>query len=64
LQRARSVVPVSTGEFPRAASRPAYAVLDNGRVVRTFGVRLPHWSELLGLALAPEQPEADTPARS
>lgn len=39
------VVPISTGEYPVRATRPAYSVLDKTRITSTFGVVAPHWKE-------------------
>ncbi len=41
------LTPVSTGDYPTRAARPAYSVLDNGRLHRVFGIRLPSWSAAL-----------------
>ena len=38
------VDPVSSVEFPRPATRPANAVLDNGRYTKWTGRTMPHWS--------------------
>jgi dTDP-4-dehydrorhamnose reductase len=46
-QRARVVRAIATRDFPTAARRPPYSVLDNDRVATTFGVRLPEWREQL-----------------
>jgi dTDP-4-dehydrorhamnose reductase len=41
------VLPISTAEYPTAARRPAYSVLDN-RAARLLGEPgMPHWSEAL-----------------
>jgi dTDP-4-dehydrorhamnose reductase len=40
---ARRVTPISTAEYPTAARRPAYSLLSNLRLTRTFGVHLPDW---------------------
>ena len=39
----RQVVPISTQEFASPTPRPAYSVLSNARLRRTFGVALPDW---------------------
>jgi dTDP-4-dehydrorhamnose reductase len=41
-ERAR-VVPIATADYPTAARRPAYGVLDATRFARTFGFSLPPW---------------------
>ena len=40
-------MPIRTEEYPRPARRPAYAVLDKGRVRRELGIEIPHWRESL-----------------
>lgn len=55
--------PIASHAFPRPARRPAYSVLDNGRIASAFGIRLPHWVHLLDLALAPNAEGPETPAR-
>ncbi|PWU16740.1 MAG: dTDP-4-dehydrorhamnose reductase [Verrucomicrobia bacterium] len=47
------VYPITTAEFPRPARRPAYSVLDGGKLRRTFGLQLPQWKESLELVLEP-----------
>lgn len=39
----RRVVPITAMEYPTPARRPAYSVLSNARLNRTFSVRLPDW---------------------
>jgi dTDP-4-dehydrorhamnose reductase len=46
------VVPVTTGEFPRPAPRPAYSVLDVGRFEHLAGRRVEPWEEGLVETLA------------
>ena len=41
------VVPVSTSEIPAAARRPANSRLDNSRLAKLHGVRLPDWRQSL-----------------
>jgi dTDP-4-dehydrorhamnose reductase len=41
------VSPVSTAEYPTAARRPAYSVLDKTKIKTTFGISIPHWEESL-----------------
>ena len=51
----RQVTAITTADYPTPARRPAYSVLDNDKLARTFGVRLPDWRE----ALAQVQEELD-----
>ena len=39
----RRVRPITTPEYPTPARRPAYSVLSNSRLERSFGVRLADW---------------------
>jgi dTDP-4-dehydrorhamnose reductase len=41
------IIPVSSAEFPTAARRPAWSVLDTTSFERTFGVRPRHWRDAL-----------------
>lgn len=41
--RASRVLPIPTGEYPTPARRPAYSVLSNSLLTKTFGVELPDW---------------------
>ncbi|MCC7487967.1 MAG: dTDP-4-dehydrorhamnose reductase [Burkholderiales bacterium] len=49
--RAR-VVPVASADYPLPAARPRYAVLDNARLARAFGIRLPDWRVEIDACLA------------
>lgn len=49
----QQVCAVTTADYPTPAKRPAYSVLDNGKLAHTFGIRLPDWR----LALAQVQEE-------
>jgi len=40
---ADDISPISSAEYPVAAPRPKYSVLDNTKLKRTFGVLLPEW---------------------
>ena len=39
------VAPISTSEYPTAAARPSYAVLDASKLEKSFGIVLPHWQD-------------------
>jgi dTDP-4-dehydrorhamnose reductase len=45
------VLPITTAEYPTAARRPAYAVLDTGKLERVFGLTLSDWREMLARCL-------------
>lgn len=49
---ATPVVPIRTEEYPLPARRPRNSLLDNTKLHRTFGVRLPNWQEGLSQTLA------------
>ncbi len=44
---ATDILPIRTSEFPLPAKRPAYSLLSNVQIERTFGVAMSHWSEML-----------------
>lgn len=50
-RRCREVQAIPTAEYPTPARRPAWSVLDCGKLKRTFGLELPDWEEGLQLAL-------------
>jgi len=50
-RRCREVVPITTAEYPTPAKRPAYSVLDCGRLKKTFGIQLPGWEDGLRLVM-------------
>jgi len=52
LERAPRVVAIATADFPTRARRPAYSVLDGGRVERAFGIERPDWRAGLDEVLA------------
>ncbi|HLJ24285.1 MAG TPA: dTDP-4-dehydrorhamnose reductase [Candidatus Acidoferrales bacterium] len=41
------VIPIPAAEYPTPAKRPAYSVLSNARLHRTFAVQLPDWQDQL-----------------
>ena len=46
------VSPIDTKDYPTAAIRPAYSVLDKAKIKKTFGLRIPEWRESLKKCLA------------
>ncbi|MGO1242893.1 MAG: dTDP-4-dehydrorhamnose reductase [Sphingobacterium sp.] len=55
-----AITPISTAQYPTAARRPAYAVLDTTKI-RARGIAVPHWRDSLALCLA--QLNSDTQIR-
>ena len=51
----RRIIPITTAEYPTPAARPAFSVLSNSHLIRTFGVELPHWRAQLHLMFEPER---------
>ena len=41
------VLPLHTSEYPSAAPRPAYSVLDKTKIKTTYGIEIPYWEESL-----------------
>jgi dTDP-4-dehydrorhamnose reductase len=50
----RRIIPITTREYRTAASRPAYSVLSNSLLTRTFGVKMQDWRAQLCHAFAAE----------
>ena len=46
-RKCRAVERITTPEYPTPAKRPAYSVLDCGKLQKTFGLRLPGWEASL-----------------
>ncbi len=42
-----NVTPILSEDYPHAAPRPYYAVLDRTKIKATYGVTIPHWEESL-----------------
>ena len=42
-----TVNPITTAEYPTAAKRPAYSVLDTTKIKETFAVSVPNWEDSL-----------------
>lgn len=41
------VMPISTPDFPTAAKRPAYSLMDNSKIKKVYGIRIPDWKTSL-----------------
>lgn len=41
------VKPIPSEDYPTAAARPFYSVLDRTRIKSTYGIEIPHWEESL-----------------
>jgi dTDP-4-dehydrorhamnose reductase len=46
-RKCRAVEKITTAEYPTPARRPAYSILDCGKLQKTFGLRLPDWEASL-----------------
>lgn len=42
---------IKTADYPTAAARPAYSVLDNNLIHKSYAITLPHWQTQLDLVL-------------
>jgi dTDP-4-dehydrorhamnose reductase len=51
---AKGIIPITTARYPIPASRPAYSILTNSRLIQTFGYRLPDWRTQLSELFRPE----------
>jgi dTDP-4-dehydrorhamnose reductase len=50
--RLPEVAPIPGSQYPTPAQRPANSVMDNGKLLREFGVALPDWQSALAEATA------------
>ena len=41
------IKPIPTEEYPTAATRPFYSILDKTRIKATYGVNIPYWKDSL-----------------
>lgn len=57
--RAAAVQAIATADYPTAARRPAWSVMDPGLAHRTFGLSLPPWGRQLDLMLDDRGPACD-----
>lgn len=42
-----NVLPIPTEDYPTAATRPAYSILNKSKIKATYGVEIPYWEESL-----------------
>ena len=47
-----SINPIPTSEYPTAAKRPQYSVLDTSKIKQTFGIEIPKWKDSLHKCLS------------
>ena len=47
---------ITPAQYPTPARRPAYSVLDNGKLAAAFGFALPPWQDALARCLAQMPP--------
>ena len=58
LARRPRLRPLATADYPLPAQRPAWSVLDCGRLQERFGIALPGWREALSECLAAGAPNS------
>lgn len=46
------VLPCMSKDYPTAATRPHYSVLDKSKIKSTLGIEIPHWEESLAQCIA------------
>jgi dTDP-4-dehydrorhamnose reductase len=46
-----NINPISTSQYPTPAKRPAFSVLDKGKIQETFDIKLKPWKESLAVCL-------------
>jgi dTDP-4-dehydrorhamnose reductase len=46
-----NIQPCYSSEFPSPVVRPSYSVLDKSKIKRTFGVKVPYWTDSLKLCI-------------
>jgi len=51
VRAAPAITPIASVEYPTAAARPAYSVLDKRATEKLLGITAPHWRRALGATL-------------
>lgn len=46
-QNSCEILPCHSDEFPSPVKRPSYSVLDKSKIKRTFGIKIPYWTDSL-----------------
>ena len=46
------IQPCTSEEFPSKVHRPAYSVLDKGKIKSALGISIPHWTDSLKKCMA------------
>lgn len=46
-QSSCEILPCHSDEFPSPVKRPSYSVLDKSKIKRTFGIKIPYWTDSL-----------------
>ncbi len=46
------IIPVTTAEYPTAAQRPSFSLLDKSKIRRDYGVAVPLWTDSLETCLS------------
>lgn len=49
--KAPDITPIHTQDYPRPAARPANSLLNNQKLYKNFGLRLPDWQQSLSLVM-------------
>lgn len=45
------IQPCHSNEFPSPVTRPSYSVLDKTKIKKTFGIKIPYWTESLKICI-------------
>jgi dTDP-4-dehydrorhamnose reductase len=43
-----NIIPITSEKYPTPVKRPAYSVLNKGKIKSVFGLEIPHWRKSLG----------------